>query len=142
MTLSPSAKRQLKHFQFETLCVSNHTACRFAEKAQFFRSVWAGRRAPTTTTTAQLVAAYSRTQKARFPQQRKTGFILFRGEGSPLAPASGRSMLFRAFSVWNAVRFKLYDLSFRGKNTFFHSLWAGRRSAAAERFTFIKGETL
>ncbi|WP_299395927.1 hypothetical protein, partial [uncultured Desulfovibrio sp.] len=29
---------------FETLRVSNHTACRFAEKAQFFRSLWAGRR--------------------------------------------------------------------------------------------------
>ena len=33
-----------EHFQFETLCVSNHTACRFAEKARFFRSLWAGRR--------------------------------------------------------------------------------------------------
>ena len=31
-------------FQFETLCVSNHTACRFAEKTRFFRSLWAGRR--------------------------------------------------------------------------------------------------
>ena len=26
---------QMRHFQFETLCVSNHTACRFAEKAGF-----------------------------------------------------------------------------------------------------------
>ncbi|HJA76631.1 MAG TPA: hypothetical protein H9774_07170 [Candidatus Desulfovibrio gallistercoris] len=34
----------LEHFQFETLCVSNHTACRFAEKARFFRSLSAGRR--------------------------------------------------------------------------------------------------
>ena len=25
----------LAHFQFETLCVSNHTACRFAEKRGF-----------------------------------------------------------------------------------------------------------
>ena len=33
-----------KHCQFETRCVSNHTACRFAEKARFFRSLWAGRR--------------------------------------------------------------------------------------------------
>ena len=32
------------HFQFETRSVSNHTACRFAEKARFFRSLWAGRR--------------------------------------------------------------------------------------------------
>ena len=32
------------HFQFETLRVSNHTACRFAEKTRFFRSLWAGRR--------------------------------------------------------------------------------------------------
>ena len=31
-------------FQFETRCVSNHTACRFSEKTQFFRSLWAGRR--------------------------------------------------------------------------------------------------
>ena len=34
----------LEHFQFETLCVSNHTACRFAEKTQFFRSLLAERR--------------------------------------------------------------------------------------------------
>ena len=34
----------LEHFQFEMLCISNRTACRFAEKAQFFRSLWAGRR--------------------------------------------------------------------------------------------------
>ena len=34
----------LEQFQFETLRVSNHTACRFAEKARFFRSLWAGRR--------------------------------------------------------------------------------------------------
>ena len=34
----------IEHFQFETLCVSNHTACRFAEKARFFRSVQNGRR--------------------------------------------------------------------------------------------------
>ncbi|HIX41399.1 MAG TPA: hypothetical protein H9857_11480, partial [Candidatus Desulfovibrio intestinigallinarum] len=31
-------------FQFEMLCISNHTACRFAEKTRFFRSLWAGRR--------------------------------------------------------------------------------------------------
>ena len=34
----------LEQFQFETLRVSNHTACRFAEKTRFFRSLWAGRR--------------------------------------------------------------------------------------------------
>ena len=34
----------IEHFQFEMLCISNHTACRFAEKAWFFRSLWAGRR--------------------------------------------------------------------------------------------------
>ena len=34
----------LEHFQFEMLCISNHTACRFAEKTRFFRSLWAGRR--------------------------------------------------------------------------------------------------
>ena len=33
-----------EHFQFETLRVSNHTACRFAGKALFFRSLQAGRR--------------------------------------------------------------------------------------------------
>ena len=32
----------LSIFQFETFCVSNHTACRFAEKTQFFRSLSAG----------------------------------------------------------------------------------------------------
>ena len=37
--LSPS-----EHFQFEMRSISNHTACRFAEKARFFRSLWAGRR--------------------------------------------------------------------------------------------------
>ena len=34
----------LKHFQFEMLRIPNHTACRFAEKARFFRLLWAGRR--------------------------------------------------------------------------------------------------
>ncbi|MCI7569609.1 MAG: hypothetical protein MSH25_09685 [Desulfovibrio sp.] len=34
----------VEQFQFETLRVSNHTACRFAEKTRFFRSLWAGRR--------------------------------------------------------------------------------------------------
>ena len=34
------------HFQFEMLRISNHTACRFAEKTRFFRSLWAGRRCP------------------------------------------------------------------------------------------------
>ena len=33
-----------EQFQFETLCVSNHTSCRFAEKMRFFRSLRAGRR--------------------------------------------------------------------------------------------------
>ena len=37
-------RQLLEHFQFETLCVSNHTACRFAEKACFFHSLRAGRR--------------------------------------------------------------------------------------------------
>ncbi|MCI7569710.1 MAG: hypothetical protein MSH25_10195 [Desulfovibrio sp.] len=44
----PAARHEhfqfLEQFQFETLGVSNHTACRFAEKALFFRSLWAGRR--------------------------------------------------------------------------------------------------
>ena len=35
---------QLEQFQFETLRVSNHTACRFAEKVQFFHSLRAVRR--------------------------------------------------------------------------------------------------
>ena len=34
----------LEHFHFELRCISNHTACRFAEKARFFRSLLAGRR--------------------------------------------------------------------------------------------------
>ncbi|MDM8217047.1 hypothetical protein QUW15_12940, partial [Desulfovibrio piger] len=29
----------LKHFQFKTLRISNHTACRFAEKPRFFLSL-------------------------------------------------------------------------------------------------------
>ena len=40
----PVKAAYLEPFQFETLCVSNHTACRFAEKTRFFRSLWAGRR--------------------------------------------------------------------------------------------------
>ena len=36
--------RLSEHFQVETLHVSTHTACRFAEKTRFFRSLWAGRR--------------------------------------------------------------------------------------------------
>ena len=34
----------LEHFEFETLCVSNHTAWRFVEKTRFVRSRSAGRR--------------------------------------------------------------------------------------------------
>ena len=34
----------LEQFQFETLRVANHTACRFAEKTRFSRSLRAGRR--------------------------------------------------------------------------------------------------
>ena len=30
-------RRSLEQFLFETLRVSNHTACRFAEKTRFFR---------------------------------------------------------------------------------------------------------
>ena len=46
---SPNRKRivltgPIEHFQFETLCVANHTVWRFAEKTRFFRSLWAGRR--------------------------------------------------------------------------------------------------
>ena len=39
-----AGSRTLGHFQFETLHISNHTACRFAEKTRSFRSLWAGRR--------------------------------------------------------------------------------------------------
>ena len=41
---TPPLASNLGHFQFEALCVSNHTACRFAEKTRFFRSLLAGRR--------------------------------------------------------------------------------------------------
>ena len=34
----------LEHFKFELFRISNHTACRFAEKVWFFRSIRAGRR--------------------------------------------------------------------------------------------------
>ncbi|WP_300809913.1 hypothetical protein, partial [uncultured Desulfovibrio sp.] len=43
-TPQPSPFRSLEHFQFEMLRISNHTACRFAEKTRFFRLLWAGRR--------------------------------------------------------------------------------------------------
>ena len=33
-----------RRFSEQTLCVSNYAACRSAEKARFFRSLWAGRR--------------------------------------------------------------------------------------------------
>ena len=33
--LLPRVFRILDHFQFEMLCISNHTACRFVEKARF-----------------------------------------------------------------------------------------------------------
>ena len=42
--MAATFRSALEHFQFETLRVSNHTACRFAEKTRFFRSLWAGRR--------------------------------------------------------------------------------------------------
>ena len=38
------AAAELEQFQFGTLRVSNHTACRFAKKTCFFRSLLAGRR--------------------------------------------------------------------------------------------------
>ena len=41
---SPQGNNAPEQFQFETLRVSNPTACRFAEKTRFFRSLWAGRR--------------------------------------------------------------------------------------------------
>ncbi|MCI7569060.1 MAG: hypothetical protein MSH25_06770, partial [Desulfovibrio sp.] len=31
------AQKTIEQFQFETLRISNHTACRFAEKTRFFR---------------------------------------------------------------------------------------------------------
>ena len=34
----------LTQLPFETLCAANHTACRFAEKNEIFRSVRSGRR--------------------------------------------------------------------------------------------------
>ncbi len=40
----PVKAAYLEPFQFETLCVSNHTACRSAEKALFFRSLMSWRR--------------------------------------------------------------------------------------------------
>ncbi len=39
-----SLAQGLEYFQFEMLRISNHTACRFAEKARFCRSLRAGRR--------------------------------------------------------------------------------------------------
>ena len=39
-----SQSQDLDQFQFEMLRISNHTACRFAEKTRFFRSLLAGRR--------------------------------------------------------------------------------------------------
>ena len=47
----------------------------------------------------------------------------------------------RAFSVWTAARAKPCGLSFRGKNSFFRSLWAGRSCAAPCVFPF-QGKTL
>ena len=42
-SLKRRAFQTIEQFQFEMLRISNHTACRFAEKARFFRSLWAGR---------------------------------------------------------------------------------------------------
>ena len=42
--LLPPQNRTIWHFQFEMLRISNHTACRFAEKTLFYRSLRAGRR--------------------------------------------------------------------------------------------------
>ena len=38
--------RLIAHFRFAALCVFNHTACRFAQKPRFFRSMPAGQRCP------------------------------------------------------------------------------------------------
>ena len=41
---SRSRRKIQSIFNLKPLRVSNHTACRFAEKTRFFRSLWAGRR--------------------------------------------------------------------------------------------------
>ena len=38
-----AASFKIEQIQFAMLRISNHTACRFTEKARFFRSLWAGR---------------------------------------------------------------------------------------------------
>ena len=38
--------RHLEHFQFETLRISNHTACRFAKKRNFSAHFWPGGAVP------------------------------------------------------------------------------------------------
>ena len=62
LNLNPQPISKREHFEFEMLCISNHTACRFAEKARFFRSVRAGRRC-----TARKRKNISAPQKERCP---------------------------------------------------------------------------
>ena len=64
----------LEHLPCETLCVSHHTAWRFAEKTRFFRSLWAGRRCAVTSHFAffkgKMLYAPVRTEGASCPSSR------------------------------------------------------------------------
>ena len=151
-------------FQFETLCVSNHTAWRFAEKTRFFRSLSAGRRcAAASCFTFSKGKRPSQSGKARSGRQQhkriaqvvaaafcpplfqRKRLTLFAGRGRVrrrFPRPFDRNGRHRAFSVGNALRSKPYGLAFRGKTRFFRSLRAGRRCAAASRLAVFKGRTL
>ena len=71
------------------------------------------------------------------------------GKGFSLSPSSSPSPFLKLF-IWTLEQFQFETLRvsnhtawrFAEKTRFFRSLWAGRRCAAASRFTFFKGETL
>ena len=102
---TPPLASNLEHFQFETLCVSNHTACRFAEKTQFFRLLLARRRcaAASRFSSFKVEILYIKNDKARkmsrhFPGSFHTGNhtkkkqeISIRLSGQPAQVTGGRS---------------------------------------------------
>ena len=61
--------QDLEQFRFETLRVPNHTACLFAEKARFFRLVWAGRRCAAASRFAFEKKATCRKRKKKHPSR-------------------------------------------------------------------------
>lgn len=102
----------LERFQFETLRISNHTASRFAEKAQFFRPLWAGRRCASALLSGRLIRSPPTAQHKNLPEpSRNPRFphgVLFVAESILPIPPGTRRRFFsgKKFLLFRTVRGK------------------------------------